>query len=206
MEEIILNAIERQKTSARFRELGFVPGVLYGDNIPAGSNVKFDEKALRTIINKHGSNANITVVFNDKKNVGFIKEIQRKPITGALVHIDIQIVSKEHEIKRQIPIVFNGEDVLMSNQLQLNIAKSEILVFGKIALMPDTIFVDVSAMEIKDTVTCANFELDANLKIEEPDTIYAVISELRIQYVEEPETAEAAEGAEATDATATDAE
>ena len=202
MEEIILNAIERQKTSARFRELGFVPGVLYGDNIPAGSNVKFDEKALRTIINKHGSNANITIVFNDQKKVGFIKEIQRKPITGALVHVDVQIVSKEHEIKRQIPIVFNGEDVLMSNQLQLNIAKSEILVFGKIALMPDTIFVDVSEMELKDTITYTNFNLDAKLKIEEPDTIYAVISEQKIQYVEEEETADATEESDTDTVTA----
>ena len=199
MEEIILNAIERQKTSARFRELGFVPGVLYGDNIPAGSNVKFDEKALRTIINKHGSNANITIVFNDQKKVGFIKEIQRKPITGALVHVDVQIVSKEHEIKRQIPIVFNGEDVLMSKHLQLNVSKSEILVFGKIAIMPDTIFVDVSEMELKDTITYTNFNLDKNLKIEEPDTIYAVISEQKISFVEEPETDDA------TDATAEDA-
>ena len=195
MEEIILNAIERQKTSARFRELGFVPGVLYGD-IPAGSNVKFDEKALRTIINKHGSNANITVVFNDKKNVGFIKEIQRKPITGALVHVDIQVVSKEHEIKRQIPIVFNGEDILMSKNLQLNIAKSELLVFGKIALMPDTLFIDVSEMEIKDSITCADFVLDKNLKIEEPEIIYAVVSEQKINYVEEPETDDATETAE----------
>jgi len=190
MEEIILNAIARQKTSARFRELGFVPGVLYGDDVPAGSNVKFDEKALRTIINKHGSNANITIIFDDKKKVGFIKEIQRKPITGALVHVDIQIVSKEHEIKRQIPIVFNGEDVLMSKHLQLNVAKSEILVFGKIALMPDTIFVDVSEMDIKDSITCDNFNLDTKLKIEEPDTIYAVVSEQRIQQVEEEETTE----------------
>ena len=196
MEEIILNAIARQKTSARFRELGFVPGVLYGDNIPAGSNVKFDEKALRTIINKHGSNANITVVFNDKKNVGFIKEIQRKPITGALVHVDIQVVSKEHEIKRQIPIVFNGEDILMSKNLQLNIAKSELLVFGKIALMPDTLFIDVSEMEIKDSITCADFVLDKNLKIEEPEIIYAVVSEQKINYVEEPETDDATETAE----------
>jgi len=202
MEEIILNAIARQKTSARFRELGFVPGVLYGDNIPAGSNVKFDEKALRTIINKHGSNANITVVFNDKKNVGFIKEIQRKPITGALVHVDIQVVSKEHEIKRQIPIVFNGEDILMSKNLQLNIAKSELLVFGKIALMPDTLFVDVSEMEIKDSITCANFVLDKSLKIEEPDVIYAVVSEQKINYVEEPD-AEVATETEETETAAT---
>ena len=202
MEEIILNAIERQKTSARFRELGFVPGVLYGDNIPAGSNVKFDEKALRTIINKHGSNANITIVFNDQKKVGFIKEIQRKPITGALVHVDIQVVSKEHEIKRQIPIVFNGEDVLMSKHLQLNVSKSEILVFGKIAIMPDTIFVDVSEMELKDTITYTNFNLDAKLKIEEPDTIYAVISEQKIQYVEEEETADATEESDTDTVTA----
>jgi len=199
MEEIILNAIERQKTSARFRELGFVPGVLYGDDIPAGSNVKFDEKALRNIINHHGSSANITIIFNDKKKVGFLKEIQRKPITGALVHVDVQIVSKEHEIKRLIPIVFNGDDVLMSKHLQLNVSKSEILVFGKIALMPDEIFVDVSEMEIKDTITCTNFNLDKNLKIEEPDTIYAVISEQKISFVEEPETDDTTD---ATDATA----
>ena len=202
MEEIILNAIARQKTSARFRELGFVPGVIYGDNIPAGSNVKFDEKALRTIINKHGSNANITIVFNDQKKVGFIKEIQRKPITGALVHVDIQVVSKEHEIKRQIPIVFNGEDILMSKNLQLNIAKSELLVFGKIALMPDTLFVDVSEMEIKDSITCANFVLDKSLKIEEPDVIYAVVSEQKINYVEEPD-AEVATETEETETAAT---
>jgi len=191
MEEIILNAIERPKTSARFRELGFVPGVLYGDDVPVGSNVKFDEKELRTIINKHGSHANISINFNNKKKVGFIKELQRKPITGALVHVDIQIVSKEHEIKRQIPIVFDGEDVLMSKHLQLNISKSEILVFGKIALMPDTISIDVSEMDIKDSITYTNFNLDSKLKIEEPDIIYAVVSEQRIQYVEEPEAEDA---------------
>jgi len=183
MEEIILNAIERPKKSGKFREIGFVPGVLYGDDIPIGSLVKFDEKALRTIINHHGSTANISIIFNDKKKVGFIKEVQRKPITGAIVHADVQIVSKEHEIKRHIPIVFNGEDILISKHLQLNVSKSEILVFGKIALMPDTISVDVSEMELKDSITYINFNLDSKLKIEEPDAIYAIITEQRIQYI-----------------------
>ena len=62
--------------------------------------------------------------------------------------------------------------------------------------MPDTLFIDVSEMEIKDSITCADFVLDKNLKIEEPEIIYAVVSEQKINYVEEPETDDATETAE----------
>jgi len=91
----------------------------------------------------------------------------------------------------------------MSKHLQLNIAKSEILVFGKIALMPDSLSIDVSEMEIKDSITCTDFVLDKSLKIEEPEIIYAVVSEQKINYVEEPETADATETTE-TDTAATE--
>ena len=136
MEDIILEAIERKQQVGKFREIGFVPGVIYGDGITAATSVKFEEKALRKVITSHGSHAKLWIKYNDNKKFGFIREVQRQPMTGNLIHLDVQIVSKDHEIKRLIPIVFKGEDDLKGKQLQLQINKSEISVFGKMALMP----------------------------------------------------------------------
>lgn len=189
MQEIMLDAIERPKKSGRFRESGFVPGVLYGDDIPAGTLVKFEEKALNKILIQHGSSANITIDFNGNKKTGFIKEVQRKPITGNLIHIDVQIVSKEHQVKRQIPIIFTGEEILNSKHLLLNILKSEVTVFGKIALMPDTISIDVSNKKFKDSITYSDFNLDKELKNEDVD-VFGTITDLKKAPVDDAETTE----------------
>jgi large subunit ribosomal protein L25 len=162
-----------------------VPGVIYGDSITAAASVKFEEKAIKKVISNHGSHAKLWIKYNDNKKFGFIREVQRQPMTGNLIHLDIQIVSKDHEIKRQIPIVVKGEDDLKGKQLQLQINKSEIAIFGKMALMPDTIFVDVSDKDLGDTITLNNFELDALLKNEDEDTVFGVIVNLRNQLVEE---------------------
>lgn len=188
MQQIMLDAIERPKKSGRFRESGFVPGVLYGDDIPAGTLVKFEEKGLNKILIQHGSSATITVNYKGTHKSGFIKEVQRKPITGNLIHIDVQIVSKEHEVKRQIPIIFTGEEILNSKHLLLNILKSEITVLGKIALMPETVSVDVSNKNFKDTITYADFNLDKDLKNEDADDVYATITDVKVVAIDDTDT------------------
>ena len=185
MEEIILEATDRTKQTGKFREIGFVPGVLYGDSIEKAASVKFEEKALKKILNHHGNSAKLFVVLNGEKKFGFVKEVQRQPITGNLTHIDVQIVSKNHEIKRQIPLFFKGEDSLTNIQLQLQIFKNETTVFGKIAFMPDTIDVDVSEMKLGDTITFANFNLDTSLKSDNEEEVYGMVNNLRELIVEE---------------------
>jgi len=188
MEEIILDAIER--ADGKFRESGFVAGVLYGDGIVAATPVKFEEKSLNKVLSKHGNSAKIWVNINNSKKYGFIKEVQRKAMTRTVSHIDVQIVSKDHEIKIQIPITFQGEDSLVVRQLQLQVYKSELNVYGKMALMPDVLTVDVSKMELGDTITLDNFDLDKLLKIENEDVVYGTIINLRVQPVEEVEEVE----------------
>jgi len=202
MEEIILEAIQREKQTGRFNEIGFVPGVIYGDSIESANSVKFDEKELKKVLNVHGSHAKIWIKFNNEKKFGFIKEVQRKPMSGALTHIDVQIVSKNHEIKRQIPIIFKGEDDLRNIQLTLQIYKSETTVFGKIALMPDTIHVDVSEMKLGDTVIFETFNLNKELKNDSEDTVYGMVVNVREQIVEEEDADATVDAA----ATVTDAE
>ncbi|PKM94659.1 MAG: 50S ribosomal protein L25 [Firmicutes bacterium HGW-Firmicutes-1] len=191
MEEIILEAVERTKQPGKFREAGFVPGVIYGDSVAGATSVKFNAIALRKIINKHGSNAKIWIKFNDSKKFGFIKEVQQNPISRNITHLDVQMVSKEHEIKMQIPIIFNGDEALKTRQLQLQIYKSEISVFGKMALMPDSLTVDVSDMQLGDSITLNNFTLDEKLKVNEmEDVILGMIIHLKNQAAEVEDEAE----------------
>ncbi|MHB1393366.1 MAG: 50S ribosomal protein L25 [Clostridia bacterium] len=185
MEEIILEAIERTKQSGKFRESGFVPGVLYGDSVDVATSVKFEAIALKKVLTCHGSNAKVWVKYNDNKRFGFIKEVQKHPVSGSVIHIDVQIVSKDHEIKLQVPIVFKGEDDLKHRELQLQVYKSEINVFGMMALMPDAIYVDVSEKKLGDTITLNNFDLDNQLKVsEKEDSVYGMIINLKNQSID----------------------
>ena len=180
MEKITLNAFERNTQPKKMKENGFIAGVIYGDSVKEANSVKFEEAALRAILTKHGSNAKVWVKYGESKKFGFVKEIQRHPVTARIIHVDIQLVSKNHEIKLQLPIIFNGEEALYSKQLQLNIHKSDIEVFGKMALMPDTIAFDVSQKEIGDTITINDFNLNKEIKISDNEKeIYAVIAQLK---------------------------
>ncbi|MDI6877950.1 MAG: 50S ribosomal protein L25 [Desulfitobacteriaceae bacterium] len=179
MEETILNAIERMP-SKKFKETGFTPGVLYGDSIAKATSVKFESLALNKVLVTHGSNAKLWVKYGGNKKFGFIKEVQRHPVTGKVIHLDVQLVSQTHEVRLQLPINFKGKDHLENRNLVLQVYKSEIDVFGKAALMPDVVVIDVSKKELGDTITLNDFDLDKQLKIHDGENeIYGIITSPR---------------------------
>ena len=200
MEETILNAVERTMQPKSCREAGFTPGVLYGDSVTDAITVQFETAALKKILATHGSHAKVWVNYGGNKKFGFVKEVQRHPVTAKVSHIDVFLVSQDHEIRMQIPITFEGRDSLDNVQLQVH--KSEVEVFGKAALMPDAVVVDVSTMVLGDTITSKNLNLDKQIKITDSENeVYAIITALR-ELEEEPETVVAVEAETTTTAEA----
>ena len=185
MEKVILDAFERIPGNKKFKEDGFIAGVIYGDNIKEAISVKFELLPLKKILGQHGSNAKVWVKYGEDKKFGFIKAIQRHPVTAKISHIDVQIVSLDHEIKLQLPISFKGEASLIDNILQLQVQKSEIDVAGSMALMPDSVVIDISYKKLGDTITMKDFQLDKKIKItDDEDQIYAVVVPMK-EIVEE---------------------
>ncbi|MBX4260598.1 50S ribosomal protein L25 [Clostridium estertheticum] len=180
MEQVILNALERTTSNKKFNEDGFIAGVMYGDGSTDATSVKFELVPLRKILVKHGSNAKVVVKYGEEEKTGFIKEIQRHPVTAKITHIDVQLVSKDHEIKLQLPISYKGEENLISQRLQLQVQKSEIDVFGKMAIMPDALSVDVSQMALGDSITIKNFDLNKEIRVtDKEDEVYASITQMK---------------------------
>ncbi len=199
MQETILNAEERNAKSGKFKEAGYVPGVLYGDGIDEPTSVKFNESSLRKILSKYGSHAKLWIQYNDNKKFGFIKDIQKHPVSQQILHMDVQIVSKDHSIKMQLPIIFNGENALKQNLLHLQIQKSNIELIGKIAFMPDSVQVDVSDKEHGYMITAKDFDLNEEIKIVNPDEIYGSIGHLRVSPLEEETSEDETETDEGSD-------
>ncbi|MBU3154118.1 50S ribosomal protein L25 [Clostridium estertheticum] len=180
MEQVILNALERTASNKKFNEDGFIAGVMYGDGSTEATSVKFELVPLRKILVKHGSNAKVVVKYGEEEKTGFIKEIQRHPVTAKITHIDVQLVSKDHEIKMQLHIAFKGEENLISQRLQLQVQKSEIDVFGKMAIMPDALSVDVSQMALGDSITIKNFDLNKEIRVtDKEDEVYASVTQMK---------------------------
>src|SRR5680860_90489 len=186
MEETILNAVERTMDPKLCREAGFTPGVLYGDSVTNAVTVQFDTTSLKKVIATYGSNAKVWVNYGGNKKFGFIKEVQRHPVTATVIHIDVFLVSQDHEVSLQIPISFEGRENL--DNLILQVYKTEIEVLGKVTLMPESVIVDVSTMVLGDTITSKNFNLNKQLKItESEDEVYGLINPLK-ELAQEPET------------------
>lgn len=193
MEEVVLKAEHRTEDVKKVRKAGFIPGVLH-EHDATSTSVQFDSGSLNKIVTRHGHNAKIWVTLDKEKKFGFIKEIQYHPVEGKIIHIAMQIVSKDQEVKMLLPIVFHGRDALEVKRLHLQVVKSEIEVVGKTVLMPDSVVVDVDQKELGDTVTAADIKLPKKVKSLDSETeIYAIVKAVKEIAVEEPEPAPAAE-------------
>ena len=196
MEESVLKATTRSEKPKKVRDTGFIPGVLNGANASATS-VQFEGSAMNKVISSHGDNAKIWVELDNTKKFGFIKEVQRFPMDGRLMHITIQLVTEDQEIKMQLPISYYGLEELEKGLLQVQVFKPEVQVFGKAVLMPDVVEVDVAKKALGDNITASDFALPKELKIlDAEDEAYAGIKAMKEVVVEETEEATAAPAVE----------
>jgi len=187
MEETVLKTMARTDNPKKVRDAGFIPGVLNGPGTESTS-VQFETAVLNKILSKHGSNAKIWVEMDGDKKFGFIKEVQRRPMDRNVIHVAIQLVSADQEVKMQLPLSFHGRDELEHRQLQVHVLKSEIDVTGRTALMPDSVSIDVSSKELGDTITANDFVLPEGIvRHDSEQEIYAVIRNVKGKFDEEPE-------------------
>jgi large subunit ribosomal protein L25 len=202
MEEIILKAMLRTDKLAKVRRAGFVPGVLNASDTTSTS-VQFETTALDKIIARHGSNAKIWVELGEDKKFGFFKEIQTNPLDRRVIHISIQMVSVDQEVKIQLPIAYHGREELEHRMLHVQVYKAEVDVTGKAAMMPESVVVDVTGKVAGDTITAIDLKLPAEIKVHDAENeIYAVIKPAREAPGTEPEEAAAPVKAAATEAAA----
>lgn len=189
MDNTVVSAIKRTEKPNKARRQGFIPGVIFGKGIESVS-VKIDEKELSKVQHGHLRNARLSVKIGDEMRQCVVKEIQRDPVKGNVIHFNLQSIHDNDIIKLKVPLVFNGREKLAGRQLLLEDYISEIEISGKVSILPEVLAIEVGDFNAEEKILLKDIHVDEGIKvIGNEDEIIAVVSYSREAPAEE-ETSE----------------
>jgi large subunit ribosomal protein L25 len=184
------------RTTRRLRRQGYVPGVVYGGGREARA-FQVPEREARAVLARGG--ALIDVAFDGgTRTPVVIKEQQRHPVRGSLLHLDLLEVKLDEEIHAEVPVELLGaEDAPGVNEGGvLEHVTRELSIRALPTAIPESIPADVSGMEINDTLQLSALIAPEGVEFiaEEPDELtIATLSPPRVEEEPEPEVEEEAE-------------
>jgi large subunit ribosomal protein L25 len=193
---------EGSRSARRLRRTGEVPGVIYGGgDEPAHFSV--DARVLRNTLAHSGAILDVAVGGGKSAPV-LVKDVQRHPVRGDIVHVDLLRVKMDEAIHTTVTLELVGADeapgvvqggVLTQETREVNIEALP-------SDIPDVIQHDVSALEMNATLPLAALTAPSGVTfLDDPDeTIVATITPPTAEPVEEEietETGLVGEGEEA---------
>jgi len=200
MNQVVLPAQKREKVGKeickKLRKQGKIPAIIYGPGIePLPIAVNFNE--FEKVYNRYKGE---TVLYllevangETQKYQCILKELQRDPVTDRVIHLDFYAVSTENVIEIEVPIEFVGRPVGLTKGGILEIFMHELTVECLPTAIPDKIVVDISHLDLGDSLHVRDIKVPEGVKIKDlpEETVCTVVAE------EE----EKAEGAEETPTT-----
>nr|HID13604.1 50S ribosomal protein L25 [Anaerolineae bacterium] len=156
------------KQVKQLRRQGWVPGVMYGhgfDPMP----LQFEARGLRQVLSQTGGSQLIRIKVKGQKQPerALVREVQREPIRGTLLHVDFYRVMMTERLTAEVPLELVGESPVVEQ-------KEGILLHGlstvEVECLPgnlvDAIEVDLSdltevdqALHVRDLAVPAGMEI-----------------------------------------------
>ncbi|MDP9752122.1 MULTISPECIES: 50S ribosomal protein L25/general stress protein Ctc [Thermoanaerobacter] len=195
MQSVSIEAIKRDigKNSARrLKKQGYIPGILYGKDMTENIPLAVEYNKFQRLLQQHGRNVLFNVIVDGSTHNAVVKEIQEDTLKGKIIHIDFQRVSMHEEIEATVPLKFEGIGLIESKGGIVQHQLWELTVESLPDKIPQEIVVDLSKLEIGDTLFVKDIQVPEGVKvIDDPDEI--VVSVLAPRESEEEEAEEAAE-------------
>lgn len=166
----------RSSVTKALRQSGQIPAVVYGkdkDSTP----ISVDSLELIRTVREEGQNAIISLDIEDGKTVDvMLYDYQMHPVRDEVTHADFYIVDLTEEMDVEVTIRLEGEAEGAREGGILQQPLFELQVRATPRAIPEEIVVDVSALEIGDTITVADLKVDGDYTIlDEPDTAIATV-------------------------------
>ena len=166
--------------SGRLRAAGFVPGIYYtaqGENIPVQAPVLPLEKMVQAV--GHTTVFNLEIDDNGTKTVHpvLIWNIQCHPYKKRYLHVDYYGVDLEKEVKVDVPLEFVGTSKGVKLGGVLETYRETVRLSSKPLDMPSKIVVDVTDLDINDSINIEDLKLPENVSAVF-DQSFAIVSVL----------------------------
>lgn len=171
MADIVLNVEVRDGVgtgAARgARRAGMVPGVLYGAGKgPVAIAVKAPEfrKALTT--GKLLGHL-VTLRYGEEEQPVIAKDVQFHPVTDEPVHFDLFRVDAHAAVRISVPVHFRNAEASpgLKRGGALNVNLHELEILAPADAIPEEIVVDLTGLEIGDTVRASELKLPERVEV-----------------------------------------
>jgi large subunit ribosomal protein L25 len=167
MKEVVLKVEPREKLgkehAKKLRRNGFIPAVVYGPETPSRP-LAIDSKTFYALLRGGlGENVIITLEMDeerDGKKQVLIREVQRDPVRGDIVHVDFHQISLTQKITIEVPIHLVGAPEGVKDGGILQYALRELKVECLPTAIPEKIEVDVSHLKIGDSIHVADIKVE----------------------------------------------
>jgi large subunit ribosomal protein L25 len=173
----------------RLRKDGMVPAIFYG---PKTESVLLEVNSsdLRKLLKGKEENVFINLIVENGKIIQkftLIKELQIEPVSRKFLHVDFYEIDMEKTMTLDIPIHFTGDAIGVETGGDLHYVKRDIKVSCLFAVLPEFIEVDVSGLQIGDSIKVQDVKLpDGVTVLDTEDTILATISAPKTAVKAEP--------------------
>jgi len=191
----------------KLRAAGRIPAVLYGqgrESVP----LTIDPRALEKVLRAGGANALLDLTVEGRPELGspvaLVKELQRHPIRGTIVHADLYQVDLTRTVEVEVPVHLVGKAKGLDFGGILEHSLREIALECLPRSIPASIEVDVSNMEVGDVIHVRDLVLPPGVSLVSDPDLGVVHVALPAAEEEAPVLA-AAEGAAAAPAAAGEA-
>lgn len=157
------------------RRTGNVPGILYGKGL---ANLMFEigELELNSVISSQGEHGIVNLNLGGEEYKTLIKEIQRDPVTGKVVHIDLEDIKGGKKVIATVPIHFIGEDLVSKRGAIVQKEKNSVKVKCSADSLPKYVELDLSNAQVGNQFKLSDVEFASELSI--LDDIKAVLASI----------------------------
>jgi len=178
---------------SKLRARGIIPAVIYGGKVkPQALQVAArDVNAMMS----HASGENVLVdleIAGEKSNLAaLVQEVQHSPVGGEIVHVDFHAISMDETIQAEVPLEPTGTPVgvkTFGGLLEQSLRALAIECLPRD--LPDRITVDVSQLNIGDSIHVRDIQLPSGVTAKVPADLTA-FSVLAPVVEEEPVAVEA---------------
>ena len=191
--------------SRRLRLEGKVPAIIYGAGRPPRALVFDHNKVLKQTESESFYSSVLNIKVGDVNQPALIKDLQRHPARRQILHMDLQRIVADQEIRMNVPLHFLNEETAVGVKAGGKVAHLmtdvEIVCLPKD--LPEYLEVDIVHLDLDDMLHLSDITLPAGVEIPElqqgPEHDQAIVSVhiIKAAPIEEDEIEEAAvEGAE----------
>ncbi len=197
MEILELKAEKRQSTgkgeSRSLRREGKIPAVLYGpDTQPVYFSIN-EHEFITLLKNAQSSQQLIKIDTGDgEQQAAMIKELQTKPVTEEILHIDFYKVDMNRKIRVRVPIIVKGKSIGVELGGLLQIVRRKLEVLCLPLEIPESIEIDITDLNVGDSVHVEDISLQDDIEIQADVnfTVITVLAPKKEEVVEEEEEEE----------------